>query len=486
MSQNATIPRVRLTVSPSGLEATATVALDPAPEAAAAPPDPCSADDLLGAIREQCRAAAIPWPDPPAELAGRVEAASRAARAARQSRFCVRVATGTPATEPVHEQIVWARPFLSTEFAVDPATGRIDYRTRAASQAKNVRVGDLLATITPGQPGAPGRNVFGAPLPPKSVRTVSLRAGKNVRVDRAAGQYIATAAGQMSFSSGTGLLRVDDTYDAPGNVGLASGNITHFPGHVHVPGEIEDLAVVGADGGIDVGGAIGQATVTSGGDITVGRGIAGKGAGRIVAAGSVLAAFITNADVQAEHDVVVHSEIVQSVVRTRGGLRVEAGRVVGGEAIALGEIIIAEAGSEAGVRTVLAAGEDHHLNATLTEMKAQLDRRREQLDRLNAEVAALRARQRVLSPREREQLTELMFQAEQEAADIEDFRRQIDQRAAEASDRAGRRIVILSVAWPGVTVRVGGVATEILNRLRGPVVVQRDANSETLRITAMR
>ena len=79
----------------------------------------------------------------------------RAAIEAPGDAWEVVILRGDPPAPSVDERIEWARDFFSTDFKVDQASGRIDYRERAVSQ--NVAAGERVARIVPGEPGGTGR-----------------------------------------------------------------------------------------------------------------------------------------------------------------------------------------------------------------------------------------------------------------------------------------------------------------------------------------
>ena len=82
---------------------------------------------------------------------------------------------GYPPTPPVDSKIEWAGDFFNTGFVVNPVTGAIDYRRRAAQLS--VAEGQMLAQVIPPKEGTPGRNALGketrAPIPVAVTRQLS-------------------------------------------------------------------------------------------------------------------------------------------------------------------------------------------------------------------------------------------------------------------------------------------------------------------------
>ncbi len=70
------------------------------------------------------------------------------------------------------------------------------------------------------------------------------------------------------------------------------------------------------------------------------------------------AKYIDGGDIQADKDIVVEREIINSTLHTFGAVVVPKGRIVGGEIVALRGIYVGRAGSKSYTPTLLVAGED--------------------------------------------------------------------------------------------------------------------------------
>src|SRR5690606_10724322 len=117
----------------------------------------------------------------------------------------VPIVEGTPPAPPVHGRIEWVADFFSTGFVIDEATGRADYRQRAAQ--RSVEAGQLLARIIPPEEGREGTDVFGQRVPPEKPRPAKLRAGPHVRIDETTGMVYAEVTGRIRLNDG--LVTVD-------------------------------------------------------------------------------------------------------------------------------------------------------------------------------------------------------------------------------------------------------------------------------------
>ena len=297
---------------------------------------------MAEAIHEELLVLGIPEP-PSVDLikAMLYRAAERSAQAKR-----LVIMKGTPSEPPVDGRIEWAGDFFNTGFVVDPITGTINYRQRAAQVS--VAEGQLLAKVIPPKDGRDGVNVLGRVIPAAKPQKRRIRVGNNVRFDREEGAFYATASGRIRWVNN--LLFVDPVYDVSGSVGLETGNICH-PGALTVEEDVLDDAWVETGGDIEVKGVVGGADVRTSGNLTVRGGIIRSLGHKIEVKGSVHAKFIIDAHVEAGGDVVVEREIVNSCVSAGGRVLMPKGRIVGGRIFAARGVDAGQVGSPASVPT---------------------------------------------------------------------------------------------------------------------------------------
>jgi len=264
-------------------------------------------------------------------------------------------------------------------------------------------------------------------------------------------------------------------------VGLESGNI-HFPGSVVVRTDVDDLAVVEAGGTVAVGGVVWAARIVAGGDVIIRRGVSARGKGSIVSGGTVSAAHILNADITAEGGVAARKEIVQSRIRSRGQVKVEGGRIVGGEVAALGGIVVGEAGSHGNVTTVLSVGEDYRLNEMLREKHVELNKLREIDGRVHASIDPMVAQMGALPPNQRDAVAELMAQVSLIEERINALRQEIENMMEESRKRGVHHMRVLRALHPGVVLRILGVSRTVTQYVKGPLTITLDADKNAIMI----
>ncbi len=164
-----------------------------------------------------------------------------------------------------------------------------------------------------------------------------------------------------------------------------------------------------------------------------GRGASGR---KIVVGGGVHAKYLTEVEIEAGGDIVIESEIIHSILKTRGRLHMPDGRLIGGEVMALMGIELGEAGSVCQIPTRLIAGEDYCLVAELKPKNEELSRQRVCLEKIRGALASLIARKNTLDSHQRETLTEIYYQEENLAEVIARLQQEIQDLKANAQNLA--------------------------------------------------
>jgi len=362
--------------------------------------------------------------------------------------------------------IEWAADFFNPGFAVDPDTGNIDYRKRAAQV--EVEADQLLATIVPPEPGKAGVNVMGEKLPPGRPFRPRVIHRKNVRHDEESGSYYARINGRVRWEDPQ--LEVDEVIVIKDDVGLASGDIDHR-GAVIVEGDVQRGATIQADGDVDIRGVVEAAHIATKGSLTVHKGVFGADESKIEVGGSVHAHFLNECDIEAGREVVVEREIVHSKVKTRGELICPNGRLFGGEIVALGGIVVGQAGSEGMVRTVLTAGYDFKLRDELEadeERAAELKPKVEKAEGKLKAVLGTRKRDQ-LQPAQRTALAQAISKLNELRSELDAARSRIENCKRKSEGLRKYEIEMRKRAYPEVVIHLAGHTHHLEDELIGPV-----------------
>lgn len=271
-----------------------------------------------------------------------------AAAAVKNSAGRQLIATGLEPCAAIDGRIEFIiRPFNIGHSYCEQDNGDIDFHQ--AAEICTAMPGEHVATIVAPVAGVAGQTVTGEPIRVNEPKKVDIRLGDGIKRDD--NRLVATTEGRVLFESGT--VSVTEEFTVQGNVGFNTGNIK-FKGRVIVQGDVADGFTVSAQKGVTVHGVIGAAQIYTDGSIES-QGIAGQGKARLVAGGDILTHYISGADVTCRN-LDVENEIYNSTVCASGRVRVSRGAIIGGQTIALGGIDTKNAGSEAGIKTLLSAG----------------------------------------------------------------------------------------------------------------------------------
>lgn len=251
---------------------------------------------------------------------------------------------------------------------------------RRVSRFVLVEKGDVLAKVVAERPGRPGSNVFGEPLPFRTRRIASPRAGANVTRD---GAYFRAAIHGRLLWDGRSFA-VNPVLELREDVDYHTGNID-FPGDVILHRGVKDGFQVHAEGSVVCMQTLDASDVVCGGDLTAHGGIIGRGRASIVVSGRVVARYVENCELEARGDVIAELGIVNSLVRSLGTVRTGSrGVIVGGSVHALNGVQAAQIGTRAGPDTSLHCGTDFEAARKLAWVQ---DRNREiaiRLERVRA------------------------------------------------------------------------------------------------------
>jgi uncharacterized protein len=248
--------------------------------------------------------------------------------------------------------------------------GSIDFKQR--NFAASVEPEQLLAVKHPATKGSPGLTVRGEEIPVEAGKDKPLEAGKGVvkEEDKGVLRFHATIEGCVHNQAGK--LEVRPELNITGDVDFGTGNVD-FKGDLTVAGVVRGGFSVKATGAISVGAGVEDgAMVMAGGALTVSKGIFGSKT-RVVAVGSIRAQFVQDASLLCKGNVEIGSYIYNATVRSGGTVTVvgkgEKGGIVGGQVSAKTRIVSSSTGSLYGTETALIAGVDVDLSASLKKVE---------------------------------------------------------------------------------------------------------------------
>lgn len=301
------------------------------------------------------------------------------------------IAQGTPPTKGQEGRV---------ELAFDPKALK-DFTPRVREDGSvnlkdinivtSVKKGDVLATRTLAIQGKEGINVLGKPVRPAKVKEARLPKGKNTNISEDGLTLTAAIDGKLEYDYN---IYVDPIFTVSGDVDSSVGNID-FVGSVVVNGGVKSGFTINAGGSVEVRGPVEEATIISGGDISLTRGIAGNDKGKLIAKGNVVAKFIQNASIEAEGDVIAEV-IMNSDVISGNSIRVEYGKamIVGGSVSATNMIVSKTFGSPMGMATQLQIGITPIIYEEYQQVSLELPEKKEKIDKIEQTISYMNSKLR--------------------------------------------------------------------------------------------
>ena len=174
-----------------------------------------------------------------------------------------------------------------------------------------------------------------------------------------------------------------------GDVDYSTGNID-FNGSVQIRGSVLPGFTVKAKGDVLIAKNVDDATIECDGGVTVGMGVAGKGATKIKAGGSLKAKYILNANIEVEGSIEAEDSIINSVIFANDKVTVSSqhGKILGGEVIARHQITVNFAGTQSETPTILTVGRNLTVERELLQIRKQMNFYKTSTDDVMAKIKA--------------------------------------------------------------------------------------------------
>lgn len=335
--------------------------------------------------------------------------------------------------------------------------GSVDYHELGT--ISHVRAGDLLASLTPEDPGKSGRNVFGQEIKPPNVKKLKLSFGHNITLSEDGTKIYSDITGHASLVDDK--VFVSDIYEVPADVDNSIGNID-YQGNVYVRGNVKGGFRIMAHGDIIVDGVVEDASLQAGGQIIVKRGIHGKMKGVLQAAGNVVCKFIENATVISggyiEADAILHSQVSAATEILVSGKK---GFITGG-VIRAGSLVEATTiGSEMGAATRIEVGMDPAKKERYNEIQKnmlQLNRDLEQLKPILTTYSQKLSAGEVLGKDKVQYVQQLAVLVQSKQKELGEFQEEYERLHLEITQSSDARVKVRKSIYSGVTVGISDVS----------------------------
>lgn len=349
----------------------------------------------------------------------------------------------------------------------------VDYKN--AIKIVSVAAGQPLAIVHPPTEGVTGQTLTGKTLGARNGKAAPLRLGEGVALAADGITAVAQTAGRPVYSNR--VLVVSQVYEVAADVCYDTGNI-NFDGYVHVHGAVQDGFKIEASN-IEIDGAVGAATLICRGNLIVHGGVNGKNQARIVCQGNADVKYVSGARFEVIGDLNVAREIANSTVWCRSTVR--AGKIMGGEILALRGIEARQVGTDLGTPTLLCPGVNYEV------------RRLEGVARIVCQNMARLVRD--VGPRFGDRRYFLTLPPARQAAIRENYAffchlQKAHQRLAaeharllaNPDSRPQPIVVVLKGLCQDVVIRTPGGSRRFLEGVKGPASFVEDAENHTVKV----
>lgn len=231
--------------------------------------------------------------------------------------------------------------------------GTADYKN--SLNLATITEGELLAEYIPPTDGSEGMDICGNTLPSlgKGKDILPLR-GRGIIPDSTNTKFFAEYSGHIVMDGPK--IYIDKLYRVNGDLDIEIGNI-NFDGDVEVQGDVRSGLSIDAKGSIFIHGHVGACILKAGKNITIEKGIQGRGSCIIEASEDIACKFVESCNINAGGNIYADSVLNSTLIAQKQILVTSKnGNVISSEVYGMTGVIVKEAGNSAGVPTLLRAG----------------------------------------------------------------------------------------------------------------------------------
>ena len=372
----------------------------------------------------------------------------------------VAVAKGTP-PKPAHDTVI--EYFFDTKPLKKPKEledGSVDFH--ALDLFSTVHAGDVLAKLTPHDPGLSGMNVYGKNVPTNKFKIKMLKQGKNVTLSEDKTTLTSNADGNVTLSDG--IVYVSDTYTVAADVDASTGDIS-YDGNIMVNGNVRTGFTLKAQGDIQINGVVEGATIEAGGNVVIKRGVQGMNKGHIHAGGDICAQFFESAKVKAGGDVKAGS-ILHSEVQCGNSVIVSGkkGFIVGGEVLCDKYVEANSLGNKMETQTVIKVGVKPELYAEMKHLVPKVNEINEKYNEISSYLNVYKEKLKLGQKLKPEQLKSVK-EYSKKLDELEDDKESLNNRLLEIKEEIklgrGGSVKVLSTSYRGAMLSIASLTYSV-------------------------
>lgn len=335
--------------------------------------------------------------------------------------------------------------------------GHVDYKN--LSFGNSVDKDTVLALVYPPTMGIDGYDVFGnivSAVPGKFLKSSPAGVGTYVADDNCT--ILSSIGGNVSFKKGKIKVLKELVVQ---NVDLSTGNIV-FSGDVKVKGDVLEGFEIKCQGDIKVAGVIENATLISGGDIIVAKGIHGEHS-KIFAEGGVRSGYIEFATVNCR-DSIFADYILNANVLSGDKVIIEGehGYCVGGSCVATNGIEVNILGNEANMSTKIQLIETDTISEEIAQLNQKIENYTSEISKLT--TAWQNLSKQPLSIKEKEEKSKKITEIKKVSIhEMHELQIQLDKLEIENNNKHDCVIWIKEQIFPNVHIKINDL--EVKNEI---------------------
>lgn len=372
------------------------------------------------------------------------------------------IAVGTPPINGEDARVEW--------LAQGEARDTHDTIHLRARGLVRVSAGDALARIHRETHGEDGRDVHGGRVAARGGKPLSLRLLDGVHIDS---DSVIRAACDGILRHEDGAVSVRPFLEISERIDPAARMID-FDGAVRVVVPPHAGLRFRVTGDLEIVPMIDSCGIECAGSLHAQSGIVARESQRVMVGGSLSAKYLDGVSGAVAGDVSVDREIINCTLTIGGSLLAPNASLVGGVTTVTGVVRLKDLGNEAERRTAIVLGSVPLGQAELERARSALSGANASARKLVDEHAALTALGKGLTSRQKERLTELMYEIAEARAEAMRAQSVVSQ----LEDSLGlRRTVDVSVGrmmHPRCVIVLDGKRYELTRGIRGPVTLTID------------
>ncbi len=290
--------------------------------------------------------------------------------------------------EPKPGKAAWVEYLFDTNKKAVPIideNGNIDFHNLnlIESVTENQKIGIFHPMIE----GEDGTDLFGKIIIAPKLKDTNPPKGKNIYYREEEPNHILSKIDGHISLVGNDIV-ITNLYNIRGDVDFHTGNVVS-KGSLNITKNVKSGFNLEMSENITIGGYVKDSEIKSGGDISIRGGFSGTGKGKITAGGNVNIRYIRNQEVYSRGDIIVEKEVVEAKLFAKGDIKSASNRMmlVGGSAVAGGNIIVNTLGHEYGMETRVEAGSDYVVKIKLKVINDECKIMKKDLSKLKEQIA---------------------------------------------------------------------------------------------------